>query len=346
MTNSVIKNLRIIPRDAEYLDRKIGSRGEIYFDQDQNTLRLYSGTILGGIELSKTDLSNVLNADFLAKAVASGVGTGGGGNVSVTVSESTPTTPSNGNLWLNTNNGKLYVYVNDGTSSQWVQPSSPTPNLTGIASEEFVTEAIANIPTVDLTGYATESYVDTAVIEYATQSYVNDQVSAVEFSIAGDDSTLRSIRTGNTVKFLGANGISITTNADGLVTITGSASSSIGSLNIIGNVIDSNDSSGISFTPAVVFESDVTVENELTVRNKVTAGSFESSSSAVPELYSATNLNLTAGNAVVVTQSPLRLARVTTAQRNLIAAQNGDLIYNISLNKFQGYENGSWVSLI
>jgi hypothetical protein len=351
MTNPAINVLRLITRDSDYLDRKLGTRGEIFFDQNSNALRLYDGATRGGYTLSKADLSNVENADFLAKAIAAGVGAGGGGNVSVTVSETTPSSPTNGNLWLNTNNGKLYVYVNDGSSSQWIQPSSPTPNLTGIATEEYVDTAIENIPAVDLTGLATETYVNSAITNiqesgYATESYVNQQVSSIEFSIAGDDSTLRSIRPGNTIKFLGASGISITTDENGLVTVTGSPSSSIGNLNIVGNVVDSNDSNSISFTPEVIFSSEVTIQDELVVSNKVTADSFESSSTSVPEFYSATNLNLTAGNAVVVTQSPLRLAQFTTAERDLLTAQNGDIIYNTSLNKFQGYENGSWVSLI
>ena len=342
MTNSAINVLRLITRDSDYLDRKIGTRGEIFFDQNSNALRLYDGTTRGGHTISKADLSNVENADFLAKAIAAGVGAGGGsGNVSVTVSESNPSSPTNGNLWLNTNNGKLYVYVNDGTSSQWIQPSSPTPNLTGIATEEYVDIAIENIPAVDLTGLATETYVNTTVT-----SYVNQQVSSIEFSIAGDDSTSRAIRPGNTIKFLGASGITITTDENGVVTVTGSSSASIGNLNITGNVIDSNDSNSISFTPDVIFSSEVTVQDNLIVSNTVTADSFESSSTSVPEFYSATNLNLTAGNAVVVTQSPLRLAQFTTEQRDLLTAQNGDIIYNTSSNKFQGYENGTWTNLI
>jgi hypothetical protein len=64
------------------------------------------------------------------------------------------------------------------------------------------------------------------------------------------------------------------------------------------------------------------------------------------EEASETNLNLSAVNAVVITRSPLRLAQFTTAQRDQITAQNGDIIYNTTSNKFQGYENGAWVNLV
>jgi len=42
---------------------------------------------------------------------------------SVDVSETVPESPTNGNLWLNTDTGKLYIYINDGDSEQWIQPA-------------------------------------------------------------------------------------------------------------------------------------------------------------------------------------------------------------------------------
>jgi hypothetical protein len=38
--------------------------------------------------------------------------------------------------------------------------------------------------------------------------------------------------------------------------------------------------------------------------------------------------------------------RITTTQRNALTAANGMVIYNTTDNKFQGYENGAWASLI
>ena len=187
-----LKNLRITPRESDYLDRKTGISGEIFYDRDVDTLRLYSGQSQGGISLAKASLTNVSNADFLAKANSAGV-SGGGGNTTVSVGSSVPVSPSSGNLWLNTNTGSLYVYINDGTSSQWIQPSVPFPNLTEYATQQYVTsavvQAIAAIPPFD-------------------------------FFTAADDSTQRLITNGNTVKFLGAGGVTTSSNADGTITRT------------------------------------------------------------------------------------------------------------------------------
>jgi hypothetical protein len=45
---------------------------------------------------------------------------------SVTTSATAPASPTAGNQWYDTNTGIIYTYVNDGTSSQWVQGSTAT----------------------------------------------------------------------------------------------------------------------------------------------------------------------------------------------------------------------------
>jgi hypothetical protein len=55
---------------------------------------------------------------------------------------------------------------------------------------------------------------------------------------------------------------------------------------------------------------------------------------------------LTAGTRVEVTSSPLKMASFTTIERNALTPENGDIIYNTTDNKFQGYENGAWANLI
>jgi hypothetical protein len=51
-----------------------------------------------------------------------------------TVSTTTPSSPSAGNLWFNSNFGNTYVYYNDGTTNNWV---SAEAGLTGIDFSSF-----------------------------------------------------------------------------------------------------------------------------------------------------------------------------------------------------------------
>ena len=132
---------------------------------------------------------------------------------------------------------------------------------------------------------------------------------------------------------------------------------SIGSITFAGTTIDSNDSSAIEFTPAVIFNSDVTVENELFVGNDATVsgtlnvaalnvtGTITSQGSGTPELFSDNEILLTAGTRVEVSSSPIKMASFTTGERDELSPINGDVIYNSTTNKFQGYAGGSWVDL-
>lgn len=56
--------------------------------------------------------------------------------------------------------------------------------------------------------------------------------------------------------------------------------------------------------------------------------------------YSPANVNSS------LAAQPLRMPHFTTSQRNALSAENGFIIYNTTDNKFQGYENGSWVNLV
>jgi hypothetical protein len=131
--------------------------------------------------------------------------------------------------------------------------------------------------------------------------------------------------------------------------ITGSLTA--GAMLLSGSNIDTDDSSAITVTPGVTFNSDVTVENNMTVNNVLTVDTlqvtnFETVGAGTPELESDTDLLLTAGTRVEVTSSPLKMASFTTTERNALTPENGDIIYNTTDNKFQGYENGAWANLI
>jgi len=104
--------------------------------------------------------------------------------------------------------------------------------------------------------------------------------------------------------------------------------------------ITTADSSDLFVNQLTRFTSDVIIEGSIDVKE------LSSSSTGSPELIAALDLKLGAGNAVIITNAPFRLARFTTSERDALFAQNGDMIYNTTTDKFQGYENGAWVDLI
>src|SRR6185436_6792544 len=54
----------------------------------------------------------------------------GGASGAISVGDAPPASPSQGTGWFDSAGGQLYVYYNDGTSSQWV-PASNMPGATG-----------------------------------------------------------------------------------------------------------------------------------------------------------------------------------------------------------------------
>ena len=91
--------------------------------------------------------------------------------------------------------------------------------------------------------------------------------------------------------------------------------------------------------------------NAISTTGNVTAGNFVGNvvggGAGTPTISSTTNLDLSAVSAVrVIGGGTFRLPGLTTAQIANTIAANGDMIYNSSVNKFQGYENGAWANII
>ena len=78
----------------------------------------FTGTPAAPTAASGTNTTQLATTAFVQAAVAGG---GGGGGASVTTSDSAPSSPSDGDLWYNTNLGGLFVYYQDANSSQWVE---------------------------------------------------------------------------------------------------------------------------------------------------------------------------------------------------------------------------------
>lgn len=252
-SSPIVDRIRIIPRPSDFLDRNVGSSGEVFYDKESNSLRLYSGKLAGGFEIAKTDLSNITNETFLAKATAAGIGSGGGesGGASITVDDSAPLNPTEGQLWFDTNTGILFVYYDNG----WIQPSSAFAggDSQGGVSDTFKTITVSGSNTLTASSEDTltivpgsniqiESNADTNTItisatvsgdgDVSVNSFASINVSGQNSVVAESDVDILTLAAGS--------GIVITTNQD-TDTITFSAPTS-------GNFSGLSDASTASLT--------------------------------------------------------------------------------------------------
>lgn len=138
----------------------------------------------------------------------------------------------------------------------------------------------------------------------------------------------------------------LTTNGAGVFTFQDAGGGgSIGNFTFSSSTIDTDDSSAITITPSVVISSDLDVQNDLRVSNTLYAENIVTTATGTPTIESNSSINLSATDRVIINKSPLNLASFTTTERNALTATEGDMIYNTSDNKFQGYANGVWVDL-
>ena len=223
------------------VDQFIGKTGTIFYDNSLGDFRISDGSTPGGIALSVSggDGGNY-SLPTATTSVKGGVKIDGStivianqiisvGTVPYAKLSGTPTIPTNNNQLTN---GSAYI-----TSAA----------LSGLATETYVTTRgylttvayadVTNKPTLFSGSYAdltNKPTIPTDINQLADASgllgqgggggttYITNNVeNPFSFSIAGDDSTLREIASGESIKITGAGGIAVTTDAEGNVTITG-----------------------------------------------------------------------------------------------------------------------------
>lgn len=146
-SSPIVDRIRIIPRPDDFLDRNVGSSGEVFFNGATSSLRVYSGKDRSGFELARADLINVEDNALTSKLTALGYSTSqGGGNTSITVSDSAPTDADEGQLWFDTDSGVLFVYY-----GEWIQPSSAGSAGSSSGGDSYTdADAISAITSNDL----------------------------------------------------------------------------------------------------------------------------------------------------------------------------------------------------
>jgi plastocyanin len=217
MTARILNNVRIIPRESDYLDRKLGSRGEVFFDRESKTLRLFDGETQGGIPVAKADLTNIANSVFLAKATAAGVSGGGGasGNSFTTIAVT-----GQSNVVADSATDTLTLTAGTGIS---ITTNATTDTITIASVSNFGTIAVAgqsNVvadqfnDTITLAAGSnitieTDPLTDTVTISAAGVGGASNSFTTV--AVAGQSNVIADSTTDTLTLAAGA-GMSITTN--------------------------------------------------------------------------------------------------------------------------------------
>ena len=98
---------------------------------------------------------------------------------------------------------------------------------------------------------------------------------------------------------------------------------------------------------ALVLDSGLSISGNLTVGGVLNAGSLNLTNTGSTTFRSDNELILAATDRVLIDSSVFRIATMTDAQISSVSLpENGDMVYNSTTNKFQGYENGAWVNLV
>jgi len=211
----------------------IGRRGTLFYDVSDGALRISDGTTPGGSLISAGGSGYTLPT---ATSTTKG-GVKIGSNISITdgvISVAAPFSGSYNDLINKPNIPSLDGYATEtyvttrgyltsvGTISY--NDLSNKPTLFSGSYTDLTDKP--NIPS--LTGYATETFVTTrgyltsvGTISYNDLSNKPTIPAAYTFNVAADDSALRTISSEETVKFIGAGGITTASDGEGNITITG-----------------------------------------------------------------------------------------------------------------------------
>ena len=76
---------------------------------------------------------------------AASSGGGGGGGASVSTSDAAPSSPSDGDLWYDTDDGGMFVYYQDTDSSQWVEVIGSQGNAGPAGAAGATTAGVASV---------------------------------------------------------------------------------------------------------------------------------------------------------------------------------------------------------
>ena len=124
----------------------------------------------------------------------------------------------------------------------------------------------------------------------------------------------------------------LTANGDGTFSFAAPETAIVGNFTFANSTIDTTDDSAVEIVPNLTLGGDLIVGS----------GDIITTGSGTPELVSDNEILLTATTRVSISSSPLKLASFTSTARDLLIAENGDMIYNSENDRPEIFMNGAW----
>ena len=121
----------IVPAGLTYGELAVNvGDGRLYVgDQYGNTILIGFADIGGETEVGgstgATGATGATGSQGATGATGPQGATGATGAIAFFASTTAPTGATYGDMWFNTDSGNVFVYINDGTSSYWVEPFGP-----------------------------------------------------------------------------------------------------------------------------------------------------------------------------------------------------------------------------
>lgn len=308
-----------------------------------------NGSALTGVSISSLNAGN-LTGNTLSSNVVNSSLTTVGNLVGLSVTGNVQT--SNLNVLQDLDvTGVGYIYNISSTGTAFL--------TTLTAATVSTTGNISTANSVIATGNVQAGNLRTSGIVSATGNITGNFIFGNGSQLTGIDATSIQNGTANVRAFLNGN---VTASAGGVanvLNITSTGTITTGTITATGNITGGN----LQTAGLISATGNVNTSNNVIATGNISANNISSNTVTAPdivtnfirsddstEVFVDDDVTVTGDLDVIgglrVFGAPFRLPSFTSAEIANIAAVNGDMVYNATLNKFQGYENGGWANII
>jgi len=205
MSQIPVRSLRLRSFTTADLDRLSGDRGAVFYDGDLKTLKIYNGSAQTASSVAVIKDGGLLSLGATSGAIYANQTTG-----QITIGDylgpnGAPAAPS------------TVIAVGGATNVFQISTYGPPARVWTFGKNGGMTFPDATVQTTAWTGIA----------DYRNLTNKPEIPEAYSFSVAADDSTQRAISNNELIKFTGAGTVTTASDAEGNITITGAAPSSL-----------------------------------------------------------------------------------------------------------------------